>query len=164
MSQESHQKEKKTPELSSCKILGAILEVNEEIINKYTRMTMLKALHPWDDIDRLYVTRKEGGRGLASIEDSFDASTQGLMTTVNIAKNKTDYSDQKQHRNQKINRTTITSKQKWKENQLYGYFKWQINEISHEKTWTWLRKWNFRERQNFFRLVAQNNVVRTNYV
>ena len=36
-------------------------------------MTMRKALHPRDDIDRLYVLRKEGGRGLASVEDSFDA-------------------------------------------------------------------------------------------
>ena len=32
-----------------------------------------------------------------------------------------------------INRTT-SGKQKWKEKQLYGYFKRQTNEISHEKT------------------------------
>ena len=37
---------------------------------------MHKALHPKDDIDRLYVSRKEGGRGLASIEDSVDAPIQ----------------------------------------------------------------------------------------
>ena len=41
-------------------------------------MTMHKALHPRDDVDRLYVTRKEGGRGLASIKDSVDASIQRL--------------------------------------------------------------------------------------
>ena len=41
-------------------------------------MTMRKALHPRDDIDRLYVSRREGGRGLASIEDSVDASIQRL--------------------------------------------------------------------------------------
>ena len=35
---------------------------------------MHKSLHPGDDVDRLYVSRKEGGRGLASIEDSVDAS------------------------------------------------------------------------------------------
>ena len=56
-------------------------------------MAMHKALHPRDDIDRLYVSRKEGGRGLASIEDSVDASIQwledyiekherGLMTAI----------------------------------------------------------------------------------
>ena len=31
-------------------------------------MTMHKALHPRDDIDRLYVSRNERGGGLASIE------------------------------------------------------------------------------------------------
>ena len=41
-------------------------------------MTMHKALHPRDDVDRLYVSRKQGGRRLASIEDSFDASIQRL--------------------------------------------------------------------------------------
>ena len=41
-------------------------------------MTMHKALYPRDDVDRLYVSRKEGGRGLASIEDSVDASIQRL--------------------------------------------------------------------------------------
>ena len=39
-------------------------------------MTMHKALHPRDDVDRLYISRKEGGRGLASIEDSVDASIE----------------------------------------------------------------------------------------
>ena len=39
-------------------------------------MTVHKALHPRDNVDRLYVLRKEGGRGLASIEDSVDASIQ----------------------------------------------------------------------------------------
>ena len=39
-------------------------------------MTMHKALHPRNDVDWLYVSRKEGGRGLASIEDSVDASIQ----------------------------------------------------------------------------------------
>ena len=39
-------------------------------------MIMHKALHPRDDVDRLYVSRKEGGRGLAIIEDSVDTSIQ----------------------------------------------------------------------------------------
>ena len=61
-------------------------------------MTMYKALHSRDDVDRLYESRKEGGRGLASIEDAVDASIQqfedyiekyerGLITAI---KNDTD--------------------------------------------------------------------------
>ena len=37
-------------------------------------MTMHKVLHRIDDVDRLYVSRREGERGLASIEDSMDTS------------------------------------------------------------------------------------------
>ena len=39
-------------------------------------MTMHKALDPSDDVDRLHVSRKEGGRGHASIEDSVVSSIQ----------------------------------------------------------------------------------------
>ena len=41
-------------------------------------MTMNKALHLRDDVDSQYVSRKEGGRGLARIKDSVDASIQRL--------------------------------------------------------------------------------------
>ena len=41
-------------------------------------MTMHKALHPRDDVVRLYVPRKEGRKGLASIEESIDISIQRL--------------------------------------------------------------------------------------
>ena len=90
-------------------------------------MTMDKTLHPRDDVDRLYVSRKEGGKGLASIENSVDASIQrledyigkherGLITAI---RNKTD--------NTIDNRMTITRKQKWEGKQLYGRFKRLIN-------------------------------------
>ena len=41
-------------------------------------MTMHKALYHRDDVDWLYVSRKKGGRVLASIENSVDVSLQQL--------------------------------------------------------------------------------------
>ena len=41
-------------------------------------ITMHKALHPSNVAGRLYVSRKVGGKGLASIEDSVDALIQRL--------------------------------------------------------------------------------------
>ena len=119
-------------------------------------MTMHKALHPRDDVDRLYVSRKEGGRGLASIEDSVDASIQrledykekhegGLITTI---RNNTD--------NTIDNRMTKIRKQKWEEKQLHGRFKRLINNISHDKTWTWLRKGNFKRETESILMATQN--------
>ena len=106
-------------------------------------MTKHKASHPRGDVNRLYVSRKEERRGLDYIEDCVDASTQrledyiekhegGLITAIG---NDTD--------NTIDNIMTITRKQKWQEKQLYGRFKLLINNISHEKTWPWLRKGNF---------------------
>ena len=93
-------------------------------------MVMHKTLHHRDNVDRLYVSRKEGGRRLASIEDTVDPSIQrledyiekherGLITTIRVETENT------------INeRMTTTRKQKWEGKQLYGRFKRLIKDIS----------------------------------
>ena len=125
-------------------------------------MTMHKALYPRDDVNRLYVSRKEGGRGLASIEDSVDVSIQRLEDyiekhggLITATKNNTD--------NTIDNRMTKTRKQKWEEKQLHGSFKRLIN-ISHDKTWTWLRKGNFKRETESLLIAAQNSAIRTNHI
>ena len=60
------------------------------------------------------------------------------------------------------NRMTINWKQKWEEKQLYRRFKWLINNISHEKTWTWLREGNFKRETESLLIAAQNNAIRIN--
>ena len=77
-------------------------------------MTMHNALHPTDDVDRQYVSRKERGRGLASIEDSIDASKQRLEDyiekyerwLITAIRNDT---------NNTIDDRMTTRKQKWEE-------------------------------------------------
>ena len=127
-------------------------------------MTVHKALHPRDDVGRLYVSRKEGERGLASIEDSVDISIQrledyiekhdrGLITAI---RNNTD--------NTIDNRMIITRKQKWEGKQLYGRFKRLINNISHDKTWMWLRKGNFKRETESLLMAAVNSAIRTSHI
>ena len=50
------------------------------------QISMHKALHPRDDIDRLYLSRKEGGRELARNEDGVDASIWGLEDWIKKSK------------------------------------------------------------------------------
>ena len=117
-------------------------------------MTRHKALHHRDNFGRLYISRKEGWRGLARIEDHVDASIRheeciqkhdGKLITV--IRNDT--------YNTMDNRMTITRKQKWEGKQLYGRFKRLINDISHDKTWTWLRKGNFKRGTESVLIAAQ---------
>ena len=82
-------------------------------------------------------------------EDYIDKHEGGLITSI---KNDTD------------SRLTITRKRKWKEKPLYVRYKRLINNISHEKTWTWLRKENFKRKTESFQIAAQKNAMRTNQI
>ena len=118
---------------------------------------MYKALHPRNYVDRLYVSRKEGGRGLVSSEDSVDASIKRLE-------------DNTEKRGGRLITTTrgpterkLPKKQKLEEKQLYGRFKRLISDISHEKMWTRLRKGNLKRRTESLQIAAQSNAIRTNH-
>ena len=50
------------------------------------------------------------------------------------------------------------------EKQLYGRFKLVINNILHQKTWTWLRKGNFLRETESLLIAAQNNAIWTNHI
>ena len=82
------------------KILGNILKVDEG----KTSTNGLENKKTIDDTwgltsqrwHRIYVSRKEGGRGLASTEDRFDVSTQRLKDY--IEQRKTNWCNRKQHK------------------------------------------------------------------
>ena len=75
---------------------------------------MRKALHARDDIDRLYVSGKEGGRGLASIEDSINASIQWIEDyiqkceerLITATRNDTEHKDKQNNNNNNNNQKT----------------------------------------------------------
>ena len=59
---------------------------------------------------------------------------------------------------------TTTRKQKWEGKQLYDRFKRLINYISHQKTWTWVRKVNLKRETESLLIAAQDNAMRTNRI
>ena len=87
------------------------------------------------------------------LEDYIEKHEDGLITAI---RNDTDNTMNK--------RMTINTKQKWESKQLYGRFKRLINNISHKKTWTWLRKGNFKRETESLLRAAQNNAIRTNHI
>ena len=116
-------------------------------------MSMHKTLHPRDDVDRLHVSRKEEGRGLASTEDSVDVSIQWLK----------DYLEK--HEWGLITAIRNNNKEtKMGEKQPYGRFKRLINNISLGETWTWLRKRNLMRETESLLIAVQDNAIRTNHI
>ena len=56
---------------------------------------MNKALHSRDDVDRIYMSRKDEGRGLASVDVPIKKQTTRRL--YRKARRKTDYNHQKQY-------------------------------------------------------------------
>ena len=48
--------------------------------------------------------------------------------------------------------------------QLYGRFKRLINNVSHQKTWTWLRKGNLKRETGSLLIAARDRAIRTNHI
>ena len=71
------------------------------------------------------------------------------------------YSNEKQYRQYKEQQNN-TEMEIGRKND--GYFKRQTDEISHEKTWTWLLKGNFKRETESLLIAAYNNAIRTNYI
>ena len=94
---------------------------------------MHKVLHPRDDVNRLYVSRREGGRGLASIEDSVDTSILRLKDYIQKHGGRLITATRNNTNHTRTSGTTITRKQKWEEKQLNGRFKRLTSYISNEK-------------------------------
>jgi len=58
-----------------------------EAMDRKTRkmMTIYNSLHPRADVDRLYIPRKHGGRGLISIQQSIYMGEQSLSRYIEIS-------------------------------------------------------------------------------
>ena len=76
--------------------------------------------------------------------DNYNKRRERLITTTRS------YTD-----NTRTNRTIIIRKKP----QLYGHFNQLIRNISHEKTWTWLRKRNLKRETESLLIAAQNNAM-----
>ena len=128
-------------------------------------MPMHEALHLRDEINRLYVSRKEGGRIISSIENCIDVSIQGLENYIKKSNERLITAAHNGISNIRPDRKmTKTRKQKWEEKHIYGYFKRPTGKITQEKTWTILWKVKIQEWNWIFSNSSTNNVIKTNYI
>ena len=127
-------------------------------------MKIHKALHPLDDVDRLYVSKREWMRGLASIENSVDALIQQLEDHTEMRGGRMISATRNNIEIMRSRSTEITRKQKWEEKQFYRRFKQLTSEISREKTWSKLIKGNLKRKTDSLLIAARNNAIKTNQI
>ena len=108
------------------------------------QMNIYKSLHPRSDIDRLYVPRKKGGRGLRSLEDLVLIEKTLLGEFVNNSQEPT----LQKLKSEGIVKNSVSTKQKreeiekdredkWRRKTLHGKWPETLNKVSSE-TSRWL--------------------------
>ena len=114
-------------------------------------MTINRALNPKSDVARIFLSRKEGGRGLISVEDTVKLAILGLKRYILIseeglliAARRVD-EDYEQHLGmiesvKKFNeRRRNEGSNVLKQKKLHGQFFNQIEEVAGEEKSLWLR-------------------------
>ena len=134
--------------------------------------TIYGALHPKSDVDRLYIAipRKEGGRGLISIEDCVKLGIRGLEVYVHGSEERLIQAA----RGDKIDGLVAahvlkrSKKEKrledWEEKVLHGQYLKQTKEVRSDQCWGWLQNGDLKRETESLIVAAQNQSIRANLV
>ena len=138
-------------------------------LNRRTRkfITMHGELHLKSDIDRVYLSKEMGGRGLRmeennlrwyvrnSVEPLIEGVKAAETTECNDTVNKKEFKQSWMREKKEIG----------KNKRMYGHFATEMPEATDEKeTWSWLRKANLKAETEAMLCAAQEQAIRRNYV
>ena len=141
-------------------------------IDRKTRklFTIYGALRLKSDVDRLYVSKKEGGRYLISIEDCVELATRGLEVYVHGNEEKLIQAA----RGNKIDVLEATSvlkrsnKEKrledWEKKVLHGQYLKETKEVRSDQCWAWLQNGELKRERESLIVAGQNPSIRANLV
>ena len=149
---------------------GIVEWTQEELkqLDRRTRkhMTMRKMLHPRSNVDRLYLKRNEGGRGLMAVEDCVRLEEAGLSDFLKMSgRDQQTYSwfrkEHSQGEEQKLRHDARL--EAWKEKALHGQFIRKTEELG-VTSWKWLLDGKLKKETEGMILAAQDQVLPTRNV
>ena len=158
---------------------AGILEWKSSELKKIDRksrktMTMYGAFHPKSDVDRLYMKRKEGGRGLSNIELVVKGEENNLGQYVlnsreqllrGVCVEGTIRTDSTMPDNEFKKKVANDLEKNWMGKKMYGQFVREMPEnVDKGKTWQWLSKSDLKVQTVALLCAAQEQAIRTNYV
>ena len=143
-----------------------------KMMDRKTRklMTMHKALHPRSNVDRVYLPRNRGGRGLMNIEDIILLEKAGLIDYVKssnesllvAARSVTAFENL--DRRDTIKKRLIDNRiEQVRQKQLHGQYLRQTEEVSSNE-WEWLKDGSLKRETESLIFAAQEQAIRTNYI
>ena len=135
------------------------------------------AHHPQGDVDRLYVSRSLGGRGLHSIEEVVSREINALTTFVKRSKDpeiirlKDHFVKEKILLGEEIDKEADRSKHEekrrdaWTSKVMHGQYPRQMLTVADTgSSWDWLTQQDLKKETEGLLIAAQDQALRTNYI
>ena len=135
-------------------------------------LTMNRMYHPQSDVHRLYIPRKEGGRGLLGIQDCVENEENSLSV---YAASSTEWLLEEVVKERILppirGSTAALKKQqkeerhaKWQDKQLHGKFLRDTEEVRGKDSWRWNKKGFLKKETEGLIFAAQDQALRTNWI
>ena len=130
-------------------------------------ITMRNGQHPRSDVGRMYIPRKEGGRGLTSVnlaridlERYIKENKEQLIIAARGDTENTDIDTENEFKR----RTRHERKTEWKEKMLYGQFLRQTEKLADKDQWLWLIAGSLKRETKTLIMAAKEQARRKNLV
>ena len=134
-------------------------------------LNMYQALHPRSNVDRLYLPRSEGGKGLLSLEECVNAEKRSLGQYLKMNEDEwlrsaweegliKEDEDPKVYRE----RTSKSRMEDWQNKPMHGQFLRQTKDLSSNDTWQWLQRGELKKETEGMIMAAQDQALRTRYI
>ena len=118
----------------------------------------------------LVIPRKEGGRGLISIEDCVKLTIRGLEVYVHGSEEKLIQTARRDKIDGLEARSVLKRSKKekrfedWEENFQHGQYLKQAKEVRSDQCWAWLQNGDLKRETKSLMVATQNQTIRTNLV
>ena len=143
-----------------------------QAIDRKTRklFTIYGALHLKSDVDRLYIPRKEGGRGLISIEACVELAIRGLEVYVHGSEERL-IQAAREDKIDGLEAASVLKRSKkeerledWEEKVLHGQYLRQTKKVRGNQCWAWLQNGDLKRETESLTVAVQNQSIRTSLV
>ena len=132
--------------------------------------TIYRALHPQADVDRLYLKRSEGGRGLLSIEECVIIETNSLVNYIKESNEKmlnaVLFEGIREGNYVGVDKSRFREErhQRYLAKPLNGLFFRSTQKGRDDKSWLWLKNGKHKKETEGLIIAAQNQALRTNSI